>query len=109
MKHVLPMGGGNLSAILLTSSLMFLSYTIGWSIPGTIFLIAFLIVGYDSLFPFIAGFIGLGIACYSHPPVDRTEFGVIIFFIVLLLLLEYTARMIIAEEKKDNTSGQKNK
>jgi uncharacterized membrane protein len=94
------MGGGNLSAILATGSLMFLSFTIGWSIPGTIFLIAFLMVGFNSLFPFIAGFIWLAIACYSHPPIDRAEFGVILFFIVLLLLMEYTARMMIAEEKK---------
>lgn len=106
MKHVLPMGGGNLSAILATGSLMFLFYTIGWSIPGTIFLITFIMVGFNSLFPFIAGFIWLAIACYSHPPIDRAEFGVIIFFIVLLLLMEYTARMMISEEKRANSSDK---
>ncbi len=82
MEPKIPLGGGNLPAILVTGTLMFLFYGVGWSISGTIFLFAFLIVGYDSFFR-----------------------------IVILLSWEAYARVMVAEEKdgKQNASDKGNK
>ncbi len=98
MNQGMPMGGGNLKAILATGSLMFLFYTIGWSIMGTICLIAFLVVGFNSLFPSIAFFLWFLIQCLHHLN-DGILIGVLIFWIVLLILFECAARITIAEDK----------
>ena len=47
----IPLGGGNGWAIMATGIPMFLFYLCGWSVVGTIFLILFLIAGFNSLFP----------------------------------------------------------
>ena len=105
MNQGMLMGGGNLKAILASGSLMFLFYTIGWSIMGTICLIAFLIVGFNSLFPCIALFLWFLILCFLHFN-DGILIGVLIFWIVLLILFECAARVMIAEEKDSyNQSG----
>ncbi len=110
MRHDIPMGGGNLPAILVTGILMFLFYGIGWSIMGTIFLIIFLIAGCNSLFPIIAAFIGFGWFMLAHA-YESTVFCVLVFWIIILLLFEFAARMMIAEEKdgKQNACDKGNK
>ena len=110
MEPKIPLGGGNLPAILVTGTLMFLFYGVGWSIPGTIFLFAFLIAGCNSLFPIIAAFIGFGWFMLAHA-YESTVFYVLVFWIIILLLFEFAARMMIAEEKdgKQNASDKGNK
>ncbi len=108
MRHDIPMGGGNLPAILVTGTLMFLFYGIGWSIPGTIFLFAFLIVGYDSLFPIIALSLWALFYCFHHFN-DGAVIFALVFWIVILLSWEACARVLIAEEKNGNSSSRKGK
>ena len=101
----IPLGGGNIGAILVSGSLMFLFYEVGWSIMGTIFLVLFLIAGWKSLFPIIAAFIGFGrfMCMYAY---ESTVFYVLIFWIILLLLVEITARYLIKEETRRGNSDQ---
>lgn len=101
----IPLGGGNIGAILVSGSLMFLFYEVGWSIMGTIFLVLFLIAGWKSLFPIIAAFIGFGrfMCMYAY---ESTVFYVLIFWIILLLLVEITARYLIKEETGEGNSNQ---
>ena len=110
MEPKIPLGGGNLPAILVTGTLMFLFYGVGWSIPGTIFLFAFLIVGYDSLFPIIALSLWALFYCFHHFN-DGTVIFALVFWIVILLSWEAYARVMVAEEKdgKQNASDKENK
>ena len=100
-----PLGGWNIGAILVSGSLMFLFYEVGWSILGTIFLVLFLIAGWKSLFPIIAAFIGFGrfMCAYAY---ESSVFYVLIFWIILLLLVEITARYLIKEETEGGNSDQ---
>ena len=103
-----PLGGGNTGAILVSGSLMFLFYEVGWSILGTIFLVLFLIAGWKSLFPIIAAFIGFGrfMCVYAY---ESSVFYVLIFWIILLLLVEITARYLIKEKTGGGNSDQAKK
>ena len=104
----IPLGGGNTGAILVSGSLMFLFYEVGWSILGTIFLVLFLIAGWKSLFPIIAAFIGFGrfMCVYAY---ESSVFYVLIFWIILLLLVEITARYLIKEKTGGGSSVQAKK
>lgn len=104
----IPLGGGNTGAILVSGSLMFLFYEVGWSIMGTIFLVLFLIAGWKSLFPIIAAFIGFGrfMCVYAY---ESSVFYVLIFWIILLLLVEITARYLIKEKTGGGNSDQAKK
>lgn len=104
----IPLGGGNTGAILVSGSLMFLFYEVGWSILGTIFLVLFLIAGWKSLFPIIAAFIGFGrfMCVYAY---ESSVFYVLIFWIILLLLVEITARYLIKEKTGGGNSDQAKK
>lgn len=104
----IPLGGGNTGAILVSGSLMFLFYEIGWSILGTISLVLFLIAGWKSLFPIIAAFIGFGrfMCVYAY---ESSVFYVLIFWIILLLLVEITARYLIKEKTGGGNSDQAKK
>ncbi len=101
----IPLGGGNTGAILVSGSLMFLFYEVGWSIMGTIFLIIFLVAGWKSLFPIIAAFIGFGrfMCVYAY---ESSVFYVLIFWIIILLLFEFAARVLIKEESEGGNSDQ---
>jgi len=101
----IPLGGGNTGAILVSGSLMFLFYEVGWSTMGTIFLFIFLAVGIKSLFPIIAAFIGFAQFVYVHE-YEGTVFYVLIFWIIILLLVEFTARQLIKEETRGSNSDQ---
>jgi hypothetical protein len=103
-----PLGGGNIGAILVSGSLMFLFYEVGWSIMGTIFLVLFLIAGWKSLFPIIAAFIGFGrfMCAYAY---ESSVFYVLIFWIILLLLVEFTARFGRFDEENKKTSKDEKK
>ena len=101
----IPLGGGNIGAILVSGSLMFLFYEVGWSIMGTIFLVLFLIAGWKSLFPIIAAFIGFGRLCVGLS-VEGVVLGVLIFWIIILLLFEFAARVLIKEESEGGNSDQ---
>lgn len=104
----IPLGGGNTGAILVSGSLMFLFYEVGWSIMGTIFLVLFLIAGWKSLFPIISAFIGFGrfMCVYAY---ESSVFYVLIFWIILLLLVEITARYLIKEKIGGGNSDQAKK
>ena len=104
----IPLGGGNTGAILVSGSLMFLFYEVGWSILGTIFLVLFLIAGWKSLFPIIAAFIGFGrfMCVYAY---ESSVYYVLIFWIILLLLVEITARYLIKEKTGGGNSDQAKK
>ena len=106
----IPLGGGNICAILISGFLMFLFYEVGWPVMGTIFLFIFLVAGSRSLFPIIAAFIGFGWFMLAHA-YESTVFCVLVFWIIILLLFEFAARMMIAEEKdgKQNASDKENK
>lgn len=74
----IPLGGGNIGAILVSGSLMFLFYEVGWSIMGTIFLVLFLIAGWKSLFPSSPLLLGLGGLCvHMHM---KAQFSMCSFF-----------------------------
>ena len=104
----IPLGGGNIGAILVSGSLMFLFFEVGWSIMGTIFLVLFLIAGWKSLFPIIAAFIGLAQVVYVHG-YDSAVFYALIFWIIILLLVEFTARQLIKEDTGGCNSDQAKK
>ena len=86
-----PLGGGNIWAILISGILMFLFYAFGWGYMGTFALFVFLIVGFHSLFPIIAAFLGLLILCVYHFQEPAAYFA-IIFWIVLMTMMEIVAR-----------------
>ncbi len=100
-----PLGGGNIWAILTSGTLMFLFYGLGWRYMGTFFLVIFLIAGWKSLFPIIAAFIGFGRLCVGLS-VDGVVLGVLIFWIIILLLFEFAARVLIKEESEGGNSDQ---
>ena len=103
----IPLGGGNIWAILISGVLMFLFYLCGWSVVGTIFLILFLIAGFNSLFPLIAAFLALARLCVVHS-VDGAVLGALIFWIVILLLFELAARFGGFDEGNEKPSkGEK--
>ena len=103
----IPLGGGNGWAILITGGLMFLFYEVGWSVMGTIFLVLFLIAGFNSLFPIIAIFIGLAHVVCVHA-YESTVFIVLVFWIVLMLLIELVARFGGFDEENEKPSkGEK--
>ena len=86
-----PLGGGNVWAILISGILMFLFYTLGWGYMGTFALFVFLIVGIKSLFPIIAAFWGILILCIYHFP-EPVAIIAIIFWIVVMTTIEIAAR-----------------
>ena len=108
MNHDLPMGGGNIWAILISGALMFVFFLCGWSVMGTIFLILFLIVGFYSLFPIIAAFLALARLCVVHA-VDGAVLGALIFWIIILLLFEFSARYLIKEESGNGDPAEERK
>ena len=103
-----PLGGGNIWAILTSGTLMFLFYEVGWSILGTVFLFLFLVSGSKSLFPIIAAFVGFGrfMCVYAY---ESTVFYVLVFWIIILLLVELTARCLMKEETERSNSGKEKK
>ena len=86
-----PLGGGNVWAILISGILMFLFYTLGWGYMGTFALFVFIIVGIKSLFPIIAAFWRLLILCIYHFP-EPVAIIAIIFWIVVMTTIEIAAR-----------------
>ncbi len=90
-NEYIPLGGGNIRAILISGILMFLFYALGWGYMGTFALLVFLVVGFQSLFPIIAAFLGLLILCVYHFQEPAAYFA-IIFWIVLMTLMEIVAR-----------------
>ena len=90
-NEYIPLGGGNIWAILISGILMFLFYALGWGYMGTFALIVFLVVGFQSLFPIIAAFLGLLLLCVYHFQEPAAYFAVI-FWIVLMTLMEIVAR-----------------
>ena len=104
----IPLGGGNIWGILISGVLMFVFYLCGWSVMGTIFLILFLIVGFNSLFPLIAAFLALARLCVVHS-VDGAVLGALIFWIIILLLFELAARCLKKEEFERGGSAPKRK
>lgn len=101
----IPLGGGNIWAILITGILMFVFYLCGWSALGTGFLVLFLIAGFHSLFPLIAAFIAFARLCVVLS-VDGAVLGVLIIWIVILLLVELAARSLMKEEAEKGNSEQ---
>ena len=101
----IPLGGGNICAILISGFLMFLFYELGWRYMGTFFLVLFLIAGWKSLFPVIAAFVGLGrfMCVYAY---ESTVFYVLVFWIIILLLFELSARYLIKEESEGDNSDR---
>ena len=104
----IPLGGGNIWAILISGVLMFLFYLCGWSVMGTVFLILFFIAGFSSLFPLIAAFLALARLCVVHS-IDGAVLGALIFWIILLLIFELAARCLIKEENEGNHSAGEKK
>ena len=103
-----PLGGGNIWAILISGILMFVFYLCGWSALGTGFLILFLLAGFHSLFPLIAAFIALARLCVVLS-IDGTVLGVLTVWIIILLLIEFAARCLIKEEAEKGNSEQEKK
>ena len=104
----IPLGGGNIWAILISGILMFLFYTFGWGYMGTFALFVFLVVGFQSLFPIIAAFLGLLILCVYHFQEPAAYFA-IIFWIVLMTMMEIVARTGGFDEKEvDKNTPDKN-
>ena len=86
-----PLGGGNVWAILISGILMFLFYTLGWGYMGTFALFVFVLIGIKSLFPIIAAFWGLLILCVYHFP-EPVAIIAIVFWIVVMTTIEIVAR-----------------
>ena len=86
-----PLGGGNVWAILISGILMFLFYTLGWGYMGTFALFVFVFIGIKSLFPIIAAFWGLLILCVYHFP-EPVAIIAIVFWIVVMTTIEIVAR-----------------
>ena len=99
-NEYIPLGGGNIWAILISGILMFLFYTFGWGYIGTFALFVFLVVGFQSLFPIIAAFLGLLILCVYHFQ-EPAAYCAIIFWIVLMTMMEIVARTGGFDEEKE--------
>ena len=108
-NEYIPLGGGNIWAILISGILMFLFYALGWGYMGTFALFVFLVVGFQSLFPIIAAFWGLLILCVYHFQEPAAYFA-IIFWIVLMTMMEIVARNggFDEEEKGGKNAPDKN-
>ena len=103
-----PLGGGNIGAILTSGTLMFLFYTLGWGYMGTFTLFVFIIVGIKSLFPAIAVFLGLLILCIYHFP-EPIAIISIIFWIVAMTIMEIAARTGCFDEEEGENKNTSDK
>ena len=107
-EDCIQLGGGNVWAILISGSLMFLFYALGWGYIGTFALFIFLIVGINSLFPIIAAFLGLLLLCLYHFPEPAAIIPIIVF-IVVMTTMEIAARTGCFDEEEGENIKQADK